>query len=191
MRRKKCKACGEMFIPDRPMQKTCPKYECAITVGRQISKQAERRADRAKRLAIKTMSQLKAEAQKEFNAYIRLRDADRPCISCGRHHLGQWHAGHYLTTAAHPELRYDPRNCHKQCAPCNNHLSGNIVAYRQGLVARYGSPLVEWLEGPHQPKRYTRDDLIAEAAKWRKLARMLRDANDSMEAAREINFELP
>jgi len=44
MRRKKCKACGEMFIPDRPMQKTCPTHECAIAVGRQISKQAERKA---------------------------------------------------------------------------------------------------------------------------------------------------
>ena len=191
MRRKKCKACGEMFIPDRPMQKTCPKYECAVAVGRKISKQAERRADRATRQRLKNLSQLKAEAQTEFNRYIRLRDNGLPCISCGRHHAGQNHAGHFLTTAAHPELRYEPRNVHLQCAPCNNHLSGNLIEYRKGLVARYGQPLVDWLEGPHPAKHYTREDLEAEKLKWRKLARMLKDANDSVEAAREINFELP
>ena len=99
------------------------------------------------------------EAQAAFNKWIRLRDAHLPCISCGRHHQGQYHAGHYRTVGANPELRFEPLNVHKQCAPCNNHKSGNIVEYRINLVSRIGQDAVDWLEGPHEPKRYTVDQL--------------------------------
>jgi len=94
-----------------------------------------------------------------FNRFIRLRDADQPCISCQRFHSGQYHAGHYRTVGANPELRFDERNVHKQCAPCNNHLSGNIINYRTGLLQKVGREVVEWLEGPHEAKHYTIDEL--------------------------------
>ena len=50
-------------------------------------------------------------------------------------------------------------NCHKQCAPCNNHLSGNLVNYRVNLIEKKGLDKVEWLEGLHEPKKYTVDEL--------------------------------
>lgn len=99
------------------------------------------------------------KTQHIFNKYIRLRDRDLPCISCNRLHDGQYHAGHYRTVGGNPELRFDPRNCYKQCAPCNNHLSGNLVKYRINLVAIFGMSLIGYLEGPHELKRYTIDDL--------------------------------
>jgi hypothetical protein len=99
------------------------------------------------------------EAQQAFNAWVRARDAKEPCISCGRHHQGQYHAGHYRTTKACPELRFEPDNCWKQCSPCNTHLSGNILEYRKKLIAKLGLERVEWLEGPHEPKRYRIEDL--------------------------------
>lgn len=102
-----------------------------------------------------------------------LRDADKPCISCGRHHTGQYHAGHYMSRGARPELAYEPLNCHKQCSPCNTHLSGNLALYRQSLVREIGLQQVEWLEGPHDPKHYTVDDLKAIKAKYTALAREL------------------
>ena len=80
-------------------------------------------------------------------------------MSCGRFHEGQWHAGHYRTVGANPELRFEPLNVHRQCAPCNNHKSGDIVNYRIELVRRIGWERVEWLEGPHQPQRYTIEGL--------------------------------
>ena len=33
--------------------------------------------------------------------------------------------------------------------------------FRQGLLAKLGIELVEWLEGPHAPRRDTVDTLIA------------------------------
>jgi hypothetical protein len=137
-----------------------------LTLGRQIREKEERIRHRAAVAAAKPLAALRREAQEAFNRFIRLRDAVRPCIACGRHHDGQWHAGHYLTVGAHPELRFEELNCHASCQPCNTHLSGNLIEYRKGLVLRYGAELVRWLEGPHEPKHYTRDDLIAIRKKY-------------------------
>lgn len=45
-----------------------------------LAKKQERAQDRAKRAALKTIPDLIKEAQIEFNAYIRARDKDKPCI---------------------------------------------------------------------------------------------------------------
>ena len=156
-RKKKCKACGERFHPERHFQKGC-NIKCAIEIVNNDNKKRARKQTREDREKLKSLSELLGDAQKPFNAYIRMRDNNNPCISCERHHMGQYHAGHYRTVGAHPELRFDENNCHKQCSPCNNHLSGNIIEYRKGLVKKIGVEQVEVLEGPHEPKNYTKED---------------------------------
>lgn len=106
------------------------------------------------------------EAQKAFNAYIRSRDEKEPCISCGKLRAetavssgSNWHAGHYKTRGSSPELKFNELNCHKQCAHCNNFLSGNIENYRINLIKKIGLDKVEWLEGPHELRKYTCEEL--------------------------------
>lgn len=142
------------------------KYEkMLITKERQREKalKADNKLKREKlairKEAIKPRSKWLKEAQTQFNKYIRLRDRQDPCISCGRHHEGQYHAGHYKTVGANPELRFEERNCHKQCAPCNNHLSGNIANYRPNLITKIGMEGVEWIEGPHEPLKLSIDEI--------------------------------
>lgn len=154
---KACHVCEKKFSPINSMAKACSP-RCALRLVK-AQKKAEKDATRAKRLALKPRSKWMAEAQQAFNAWIRQRDADLPCISCGREHDGQWHAGHYLTVGARPELRFDPRNVHKQCQPCNTHLHGNIVLYRLELIRRIGQEAVEFLEGPHEPAKFSIDEL--------------------------------
>lgn len=176
---KTCKSCRVKFVPTKPLQVACS-IPCALELAKvaQAKKQAQEavkaRAEHAKRKeAVKTKGQHTKAAQIAFNAFIRERDKDLPCVSCGRHHQGQYHAGHYRTTAAAPELRFEPLNVHKQCAPCNNHKSGNLIEYRIELVKRIGADKVEWLEGPHEPKRYTIEDLKAIKAECRAKLREL------------------
>ena len=109
--------------------------------------------------AAKTKSEWIKECQTIFNRFIRLRDKGLNCISCGRDHGGQYHAGHYKSVGSSPELRFNELNCHKQCAPCNNHLSGNITEYRINLIKKIGTKEVEKLEGPHKAKHYTIDNI--------------------------------
>ncbi|UBB18352.1 recombination protein NinG [Comamonas odontotermitis] len=156
---RQCKACPQTFVPVRPMQTVCSP-RCAVKKVRQ-DKAEERAKVKTRKEKSLTPSQRRARAQVEVNAYVRLRDADLPCISCGRFHEGQWHAGHYRSRGAAINLALDPRNIHKQCQPCNTHLHGNAIAYRAGLVERYGLAFVEELEADNTPRHYTDADFDA------------------------------
>lgn len=125
---------------------------------RKETTQQERRSLKIRKLAVQPLSYFAKQAQTEFNAFIRERDADLPCISCGRFHDGQYHAGHYRTVGANPELRFNEDNCHRQCAPCNNHLSGNIENYTPAIRAKIGEQAYQLLMGAHEPQRYRRED---------------------------------
>lgn len=118
--------------------------------------------DRIKREKLKTNGQRKAEAQAALNRWIvHGRDVDKPCISCERFHDGVYHAGHYRSRGSAPHLSLDPRNLHKQCAPCNLYLHGNLIGYRAGLISRYGLNFVELLESDQDPRHFTADDYEA------------------------------
>ena len=180
LKQRKCKACKTPFTPARSTQTACG-IDCAMQLAHENKvKVAECdrldtvRKDRARKERLKTRRDWEKEAQAAFNAWVRLRDADKPCISCGRHHEGQYHAGHYLSVGARPELRYEPFNVWKQCSPCNTHLSGNAVLFRQALVREIGLERVEWLEGPHPAKKYTADELRAIKTEYAAKARELK-----------------
>ena len=134
-------------------------------------KQIESKRLKEKKEKLKTRGEHAKEAQAAFNAFIRLRDEKDPCISCGRFHNGQYHAGHYRSVGSAPELRFEELNNNKQCAPCNAHLSGNLINYRINLIKKIGLDKVEWLEGPHEPKRYTIEQIQEIKAHYRKQCR--------------------
>ena len=168
MKPKSCRICEKEFSPFTSLQKACS-VKCAMEYAKRdrekVSKRGRRTAEREKRQKrkhdkdrIKTRSEWLREAQTAFNAYIRERDSGKPCISCGRYHSGQYHAGHYRTVKAAPEVRFHPFNCNLQCAPCNNHLSGNVVEYRIRLKEKIGTENLRWLEGPHNIQKYTIED---------------------------------
>lgn len=171
---KKCRICKCQFAPRRPMQPVCDDFACKVAYAEQVAAKAkrkrekiERAADKEKREALKSLSDHIKETQVIVNRYIRERDRDEPCISCGRFHGGQWHAGHYLPTSARPELRFDPLNIHKQCQPCNTMKHGNSIPYRINLVDKIGIKAVAWLEGPHEAARYRVEDLKAIQAEFK------------------------
>ena len=167
----KCTVCGSEYSRTRVGQKVCSPA-CAISLAvantKKLAESKTRSELTAGRNRLKSRSDWLKEAQAVFNLYIRLRDYGEPCISCGRHHSGQYHAGHYLSVGARPELRFEEWNVHKQCSVCNNHLSGNIVLYRNGLAKKSGIDVVEWLEGPHESKHYSVDDIKEIIAVYKK-----------------------
>jgi hypothetical protein len=158
IKQKKCKVCGTMFTPFQTTQMVCS-IPCAITHGKATQAKKVRQEIRQDREALKTRQDWTYEAQKLFNKYIRMRDKNEPCISCGRHHQGQYHAGHFRTTAAAPQLRFHEDNVHKQCSVCNNHLSANLLEYRKRLIQKIGADRVEQLENDSTIKRWTIEEL--------------------------------
>tara|TARA_R110002124_G_scaffold133116_13_gene295752 strand:- start:339 stop:926 length:588 start_codon:yes stop_codon:yes gene_type:complete len=116
------------------------------------------------------------EAVKAFNRFIRLRDAEKPCISCQRHHTGQYHAGHYKPAGVNSALKFNEMNVFKQCAPCNNNLSGNLINYRINLIKEIGIEAVELLYSNNEIKRYTCEELKSIELKYKaKCKALLKD----------------
>lgn len=179
MKTKRCKNCKSCFVPARPLQVVCGPM-CGIERAKKARLTTEKKQDRVKRESLKTIPQLIAEAQKEFNAFIRLRDqiAGHPCISSGR--PLDWSgngvdAGHYRSTGAASHLRFDEDNCHAQSKHDNQYLSGNAVDYRLNLIKRIGLERVERLEASNEPIKWGRETLrqikVIYRAKTRELKR--------------------
>jgi hypothetical protein len=142
--------------------------------ARKAIAQRDRREIQVRKEKLKSRADHLREAQAAFNEWVRLRDSDRPCVSCGRHHEGQYHAGHYRSVGANPELRFEPLNVWKQCAPCNTHLSGNLVNYRLSLLQLIGPEKVDWLEGPRPAGKHTVEEIKTIKAEYRAKTRELK-----------------
>jgi hypothetical protein len=157
VKKKKCRICRTEFPPFSSTQVICgPK--CAIELIYQNREKEFKRETKRLKEKIKTKAQWLREAQQSFNRYIRARDEGQACISCQQPPKKK-NAGHWLSAGAHPELRFNEDNCHLQCEHCNSYLSGNQIRYRAHLIEKIGQERVDWLEGPHDAKHYTIDDL--------------------------------
>jgi hypothetical protein len=162
VRMRKCAvpACRAPFTP-RSMTHKCCGPECAevlVKIERDRAARKERQEGLAK---LKRRVDWMREAQTAFNAFVRCRDelAGLPCVSCGRHHQGQNHAGHFLSVGAHPAHRFNEINVWLQCQPCNVHLSGNALNYRRELVRRIGVEALELLETDTSARKYSVQEL--------------------------------
>lgn len=173
----RCQNCKQKFTPTRFLQKHCNDEKCvdaSIQYARDkvnLNKSKEwQKEKRTLKTALKTLTQLEAEAKKSFQKFIRLRDADLPCISCGNSNTNDWAGGHYFPAGIYSGLMFDERNCSKQCnTHCNKYLSGNLIEYRKGLIKRYGVEFVEQLESESDKKRdykFTREQLIAKKLQY-------------------------
>ena len=149
---KKCKFCQKPFQSMRSLQQVCsPSCGIALAQVKQAKKNDKEYDKVTKELKkkLKTRGDYLRECQTAFNAFIRLRDKDLPCISCQRHHTGQYHAGHYRSVGSAPELRFNELQVNAQCSACNNYLSGNLIEYRKNLIKKIGLDAVERIEGNH------------------------------------------
>ena len=92
----------------------------------------------------KTLPKLKAELQILFNSYIRERDKEQPCISCGQFKPLQ--AGHFYTVKQYDGLRFDEDNVHGECAYCNLFDGMHLLNYAANLKERIGEQRCSDLE---------------------------------------------
>ena len=179
---KRCKVCKDEFTPARPMQRVCGMLCAKIEAERVTLKKSARlerdqkKETRARLESMKGLPELLAEAQKAFNAYIRLRDHKKPCICCGNlpqsAHLtgGDWDAGHYRSVGAAGHIRFNEDNVHRQLKKCNRRAF-DVSAYRANLIARIGLERVEALEQNNTPHKWSREEVRAIRDKYKALAK--------------------
>lgn len=165
----RCKECKQKFISKRFLQKTCDNIACALAYSRKQTQIEWKKEKKVLKDKLKTKSDYQKDLQKEVNYFIRQRDKDKPCISCSKPLIGKFDAGHYRSQGGNPELRFNELNIFGQCVRCNQHLHGNLIDYRIGLIKRIGVEKVEWIESKHEPQHYTIEELKEMIIKYRNL----------------------
>lgn len=107
-----------------------------------------------------TYPTLLKKAQAAFNKFVRIRDENLPCISCGS--MNTAHASHFYAAGSYTGLRFNEDNCHFACISCNTFKHGNIHEYRQRLLQRIGKERLDKLDlsaALNRFKKYSRFEL--------------------------------
>ena len=176
---RKCTSCKQRFSQSIKWIDTPAgwfhSFECAKAYSNKKTKvRKKEKFEKLKKEVTQDLKWWKAKAQATFNKYIRIRDKDKPCISCDAINYTM-SAGHYKTVGGNSaSLRFHPMNCHGQCwYNCNKNKSGNCIEARKGIVSRYGVSVIDEIESYHPPKKYTIDNLRV-IDKWykRKIKRL-------------------
>jgi hypothetical protein len=166
MKKKRCKYCKEYFIPKKPLQSICsfehsiewgklhPKKTSIKRVNSQLKSEAKEK--------LETYSQKVNKAKVIFQKWIRERDKDLPCISCGTTKASMWHASHFKKAETFSGVIFHELNTWKSCSKCNVFLNGNELKYRENLVKKIGVEQVEALEdlaNETRTKKWTIEEL--------------------------------
>ncbi len=177
-RKRRCKGCKDYFRPledDSDFICWCSVrckesiWKKSLLKSKTDREKAAKREHNERKRDLKPLSHWLRLTQAVFNEYIRKRDKDLPCISCGTTKPVQYCASHFRTRGAAGHLRFDERNVHKACNKrCNLELSGNIAGYRPGLIEKIGLKAVEGLENDNSTKKWTREELEELRKKYRK-----------------------
>ena len=138
MKQKKCKYCKELFTPINSLQKNCFEPLCVSDWINEVKENNWKRKKSKMKMDLMTIQDYVKLAQTVFNKYIRLRDKDKPCISCGNKLGVKYDCGHFYSAGGHWSVRFDERNCSAQCVNCNQHKHGNLIAYRENLLRKIG-----------------------------------------------------
>ena len=172
---KTCKVCKKQFevnIYNRMI------VWCSIDCGYKWSTILKAKKDKKQKIAEKKAAMKFSDYLKlfqiTFNTYIRLRDKDLPCISCGVYKCEEFHAGHYCATT-YQYLRFNENNVHKQCSKCNTHLRGNSIPYRIELIKKIGLENVEQLENDrHKRLELTIPEIIQQIKIYKEKIKLLK-----------------
>lgn len=178
----KCKQCrNRMAERGQVIHDDCiPAFVAAQKARKaKIAEAVDRALTRQRWRALKTIPDLLKEVRQAFHRWVRVRDKDKPCISCGappeavqRFHHGR-DAGHYRSVGSASHLRFHPDNVHAQCVHCNQYLAGNPIGYRLGLVGRIGLEALDSLEHNETERKWKKHELEAMVIDYRTKAKAL------------------
>jgi len=167
---KTCKQCKRKFEQKQPLQYVCS-LECSIDYAKELEEKRQNKEFNTYKKEIKEKHKTKGNYIKDleavFNAFIRERDKNLPCISCD------------ALKGTYKYLRFNEDNVHGQCwFNCNKNQHGNINEYRIRLIKKIGLERVEKLDNDrHKRLELTIPELIELKVVYKEKLRKLKNGN--------------
>lgn len=173
MKRTLCPQCRRRLGPGERIHPACvslwadtraAKAERAQAKAIKTAAKEDRAETKRRREEMKSLRDLLAEAQTEFNRFIRLRDADLPCICCGSVFEpmkpgGSMDAGHFRSRSTAPQIRFNEDNVFGQRKNCNRPGGTTYAKFRAGAIERIGLERVEAVEADNTAKKWDKDEV--------------------------------
>lgn len=148
-RERKCKNCGDKFVPKIFGQHFCIKIEC-VTAMWKDQKDKEWRKQKKKLIIENKVPELKNKLQTEIQALARAIDAAfgiTTCIDCDVPFGAQVDGAHYHAQGGgHSNIRFHLHNIHSARSDCNQHSPLHHSGYAKGLAKRYGKDYLDYIE---------------------------------------------
>ena len=101
--------------------------------------------------------------QKSINQIARILDDLEPCLARPTENHTKFDGGHIFGVGAHPSLRYNLWNIHKQSVKSNRDLGGEQLLMIEGIHIRYGQERMHYVL--NLPKKYPTTKLNANERK--------------------------
>jgi hypothetical protein len=151
--------------------KYCTESICLRAFSDEIKLKTWQKTKKKMKAELETVQDIVKAAQIVFNKYIRERDKNETCISCGNIPKKS-NAGHFWNANNHWNVRFDEDNVHLQCERCNSFLSGNLIEYRANLITKIGAERFSQLEAKARvTRKFTKDELKEIIKKYKDLVR--------------------
>lgn len=183
---KRCIICNKEFEPKTYPNSTIKVKWCSSECGYIYANQKQAKKAKSLKLKQENFNKLYTPIAKQsktsytsrlnyarsiFQAWIRERDKNEPCISCGTYYSDSFQGGHYMKAEIYPNVIFNEDNVHKQCKRCNRDLHGNEASYAKGLMQKIGAErLMALMElASKKEYKYTDDQLEAIKKKYKKL----------------------
>ena len=171
----RCKVCRDKFEPKYFLQKVCLEPTCILEWSKKVKDKEWKAEKKQLKDKLKTYSDHVKELQVIVNKYVRLRDKDKGCISCGTPLVGKYDAGHYYSAGGNPELRFNIDNIHGQCVYCNQHRHGALLDYTERLPNRIGlCKFTELKKLRGEPMKYSIPELILKKNYYKELIKSMK-----------------
>ena len=147
-RRKKCKQCLILFRPTYSTLQICCSPKCAIEYSNRKKQEIANDLEKGfiERKQRNSLESLKKTVTTVCHLYIRLRDENKPCISCGIPYKNDFDAGHFYSAGKFSNLKYNEHNINGQCIQCNRKKEGMHESYRMYLVEKIGHEALDKLD---------------------------------------------
>lgn len=187
-RRRKCKHCGEYYLPKSSLLEPCPNYECRLILWNKANKKLAAQAKKKQREERKKFKEQNTDysklLQKEINKIARL--IDYKCLCLARNIVPiKKDGGHLFSSGGNRNMTFNLHNIFLQSAASNHYQSDDLLL-RDGVVRVFGSDYLDFITSLKSTpiQKYTNEDYKLFLQKARQISKQLTEWNNYRQMAR-------
>lgn len=186
-RRRKCKHCGDYYLPKFKSTEPCSKYECRLI---ELKNKTPKINKKIMDIAKKEQTDYKKTLQLEVQKIARLIDYKCLCLARNIVPLKK-DGGHLFSSGGNRNMTFNLHNIFLQSS-ASNHFQSDDVLMRDGVVRVFGPDYLDFITSLKSTpvQKYTNEDYKLFLQKARQISKQLTEWNNQLEQPRSATSRL-